>query len=217
MRTFCFTILILILPVSLYASFVPVTSDLWDMSKGTIVTGTSGVYGGSNVYNMFGATIGVEPGNMLFKDWMPDRFIHWVEWKTDKPIRLTSFNLLAAHDGGNRDANYRGFRSFTLKYQKPDGSWQNYYSYRANYPLYNPAGGPGDFNMLYLSATILPFCAQYFRAEFEQCGATPWASGPRILELDGFGSVAVPEPATASMIITGLLSLGLAGVRFRRR
>ncbi len=49
--------------------------------------------------------------------------------------------------------------------------------------------------------------SQIFRAEFIQRGdANPSARGPRVLELDGFGSV-VPEPGAVA-----LLALGAAGL-----
>ena len=63
---------------------VPSTNDLWDISQGSVVTGTSGAdvpY--SDIRDMFGGQFSeVDPGTTLFADGRPPGFVHYVEWQT---------------------------------------------------------------------------------------------------------------------------------------
>ncbi len=197
------------------------TSDLWDVSNGITIIGHSALADGPGIYwdsyadNMFGATHEgtIEPPNTIFADNPASGFTHWVEWQTPTPIVLTSFNLVAAHDGGNVGYTHRGFSEFRL-YGSTDGStWDNIYTYVTE----NPYGGGENYthsNQLELYVDLAsPVTAQYFKAEFDQAGVGAY-SGPRIMELDGYGT-SVPIPGALWLLGSGLL--GLVVVRKRRQ
>ena len=68
----------------------------------------------SDIRNIFGGNFGPFAGITLFQDELPAGTIHSVEWQTAQPIELESFNIFANHDGGEFDANFRGFSAFRL-------------------------------------------------------------------------------------------------------
>jgi PEP-CTERM motif len=185
-------------------------SDLWDLSRGSVVTADSGVFSDFPVGNMFGGTGG--SGNWdytIFDDSHLAGFVHYVEWRTPAPVRLSSFNLYANHDGPPFDANERGFSRFTLMARNPATlQFEPLYTYVPTNPY--QFIGP-DF--LLVSAVVPPIVAQEFRAEFVQYGdRTPTARGPRIDELDGFGTV-VPEPSAFALGGLGFIALFMVSLR----
>ncbi|MCC6776414.1 MAG: PEP-CTERM sorting domain-containing protein [Hyphomicrobiales bacterium] len=220
------------------ASWVPATSapltisstDLWN---GATVTSNSPIHPSSNINNMFGALGGSEPGNAVFIDGQPINTTHYVEWTTGSAITLKSFVLFAAHDGPGRDADQRGFNHFEL-YAFVGGSYQSIFSYDTPTQFYGDNVAPPNAiletnatkNALFLGVNLLPVSSNKFRAEFVQYGpAQCCESGPRILELDGYGThlagastpSAVPVPAALPLFVTGLGVMGLLGWRRRRK
>ncbi|MEX1112617.1 MAG: hypothetical protein WEC84_04085 [Candidatus Andersenbacteria bacterium] len=196
----------------------PASDDLWDITQGTTITAHSGViaqHGGGDIRDMFGGTFwAYEPdhGKTDFRDDKPAGFVHFVEWRTPEPITLERFHLLADHDffdrgnpDGMRDASSRGFRRFTLLVKDTSGAWQEIYTHTPP----NPYGqGPIPYlNKLALDVDVTDIVAQEFRAEFEQFGDIyPFARGPRIEELDGFGSVVSETQRDPIVIVPGLLA-----------
>ncbi len=211
-------------------------SDAWEYTN-IQSSSASTIHGDSNALNMFGFTSNnTEKTNTVFNDSSAKGTWHTVEWTLSSPMTLGSFNLVASHDGTNynpndpytngyRDQNYRGFGAIKLEYKDATSTWQTLYS-KANigttavlgdgvtHPVY---GGGLNYpaNWVYeLYDVVAPTTAQTWRASFEQFGdANFHASGPRILELDGYAysPQEVPEPATWI-----LFGLGLLGVLLRK-
>lgn len=124
-------------------------------------------------------------------------------------MTLGSFNLVAAHDGTNynandyytngyRDQNFRGFGAFTLQYKDDDENWQTLYSLSGigttavlgdslTHQIYGGGANYPSLWMYELYGSVTPTTADTWRASFKQYGpANGHASGPRILELDGY-------------------------------
>jgi hypothetical protein len=165
--------------------------DLWDVSRGTVVTANSPVanYFDGRPYhpeNIFGANVPgfpLEPGDCIFQDGQTNGTVSFVEWHTVAPVTVKSFKLYAAGDGPIYN-NQREFASFVLKAKSPGSGIydQVLFTYTASHPYQ-------FFNfdeLLLLQANISAVTAQDFRAEFVNRSVN-FFSGPRILELDGFG------------------------------
>lgn len=185
-------LLALAMPRIAAAASAPSTADLFDISQGTTIIANSPILarsGGADIRDMFGGrftVIPVEVGNALFDDGFPAGTVHFVEWRTASPITLRGLRLFAKHDDPPRDARWRGFSLFVL-YAKRSGS--DVFERIFEFTPANPYGGGAEGNMLALTANIDPVEAQEFRVEFVQYGdISPTASGPRIIELDGFAT-----------------------------
>ena len=174
------------------------TTDLWDVSHGVVIDGDSGILSLTDVTRMFGTGC-----DTLFADGQAPGTLHYVEWHTPHPIFLRSFNLHAAHDGADRNIYYRGFSKFTLYYGDGQGHWTQLYEYETDPDkdsLYGGGATYTDRQNLELHVDVTPTLAKYFRAEFVQSGGPPIgaanASGPRIIELDGYDTFTyAPNPA----------------------
>jgi Concanavalin A-like lectin/glucanases superfamily/Immunoglobulin domain/Bacterial Ig domain len=186
-----------LLTVNIQPTIIPSTNDLWDISQGSVVTSNSGVnvpY--SDIRDMFGGQFSpVEPGDTVFADGDPPGFVHWVEWQTPGPVNVSSFALFGSDDGASY--NYqRAFAQFVLR-AKSSAAATNY-----DLTLYTLVVSNHPYLFLdpvhfaIIAPTITPVTAQYFRAEFTQYTAGFGFDGPRVIELDGFGS-------NAPVIVTG--------------
>ena len=153
---------------------LPSTNDLWDISQGSVVTGTSGAHVPySDIRDMFGGTFSeTEPGRTVFEDGEPAGFVHYVEWQTPTPVTVNSFNLFASGDGPQAPfPTQREFAQFVLK-AKSNPLATNY-----DLTLYtlvvtnHPYVFVDPVNAALVAANITPVTAQYFRAEFTQYNA----------------------------------------------
>jgi len=92
---------------------IMVYDDLWDVSRDTSIVAHSGVLASSDARNMIGfAGMGGEPSTLLFDDNKPAGSLHYIEWHTFSPVRIESFNIVAAHDYDASDR--RAFSGFEL-------------------------------------------------------------------------------------------------------
>jgi hypothetical protein len=149
-----------------------------DAFEGALVTANSGLR--SNLPDgLFGATnLSPEPDSLLFEDGKPDGTVHSIEWRIDAPVLLTGFGLRALHDSVAN--TQRALRHVKLQARPVGGVFQTVYERDVLVP-YRPAG-----NELMHCARLRPALYQEFRAEFTQDGPAGF-SGPRLMELDGFG------------------------------
>lgn len=162
------------------------THDLWDVSRGTTVTTTSGGAASFQPENAFGGRFFTVPGNPLydfiFQDGMPAGFVHSMEWRTTNAVTVRSFRLHAQGDGPEND-NGREFETFTLK-AKTQGS-TNFNTVLYQFTASHPYQLRDARQRIVIAANIPPTTATEFRAEFTDRANRPW-SGPRVIELDGF-------------------------------
>jgi hypothetical protein len=155
-------------------------ADKFDVRRGAVVTSSTPV-SASLAESMFGAlSNGPEPHVTFFADSAPG-WIDFVEWSTPSPITLDGFNLRASSDVPTLP-DQRAFDHFTLKAKVGDQFVTLYDTdMTVPYPLVQ------SDNLAISSATTQAVVASEFRAEFRHYlqGNAP---GPRIYELDGFGS-----------------------------
>ncbi len=208
-------VLSLTLASSAYA--VPSYTDLWDVNTGYINSVTApggmdyhgynpntGLYG-SNPWDAFGATYG--DGVSVFTDGYGPGTVHELYWTTNTYLTIKSFNLYSGMEGVNN--TNRIFDHFILQAYNGSG-WTTLYDKDIPFPY---GSGTSGLTLDLLSNVDNVISSNSFRAGFRQVSDYQYAEGPRVIELDGFASALVPEPATMS-----LLGLGMAGLlRFRRK
>jgi hypothetical protein len=186
--------------------------DIWDGTKGTVVTAGSAtddffVPHNTNIANMFVPKVNpaaTDAANTLFADTKPAGFVHFVEWKTPAPVRLGSFDLFTADDHPSFN---RSMDRFTL-YAWNGAAFQQIFSSAPAHPYVfdDPA------HDLLFSRNVTPITTDMFRAEFVQngtigsgyLGSTTY--GPRVLELAGYAAApeAVPLPAAFYLGVIGV-------------
>ncbi|MBL8381586.1 MAG: PEP-CTERM sorting domain-containing protein [Burkholderiales bacterium] len=195
------------------------TTDLWDVSQGTVVTGSTPIHFSSDARQMFGAVITrIESANTVFGDFEAAGSLDFIEWRTAAPVTLRSFNLSAVHDAAPlRNRYYRGMDRFSL-FAFDGTDFAEIFSISFSGDLYDPlaANHPCKCQFV-LEANVAAVTSDRFRAEFVQTGPPSDASGVRIHELDGYGTffgnqpipgTQVPEPS--SLALFGLAVVALA-------
>jgi hypothetical protein len=191
------------------------TSDLWDIKQGNVVTSNGPTYPGSDNRNMFGGEFGtIEVASTIFWDTATHYpgYVDWVSWKTPTAIDLGRFILSVAADGSYPTSYNRAIQGFNLYASNTDLAFYSDWGvpiYSSGY-LAPPLGH--YINGIYYYTIDHTFTdsisAQYFKADIVHGSYT---TGPRIIELDGYGSP-VPLPGAV-----WLLGSGLAGLIAARR
>lgn len=208
------------------ARAVPVTTDLWDVAQGTVVTANSPLIQWTTSFatNMFGGVGGAEPANTVFLDRAAAGTVHWVEWQTTAAVTVRSFSIYLAHDGTPRDARYRGVSEFRLYAYNSSTSAFDILLYDLFLGAVNSAFRYDPLGLLHPCLCALDFAANVltevntnrWRAEFVQVANLDGDNdGPRVVELDGFANaIAIPEPSTLAVL--GLTLVFLGGLRHGR-
>ena len=170
-------------------AILPSTNDLWDISQGSVVTGTSGAHVPySDIRDMFGGEFSpTEPGTTVFDDGRPAGFVHYVEWQTPGLVTVSNFNLFAVGDGAEFN-NEREFSQFVLKAMSSPLATNYDLTLYTLVVTNHPYTFVDPVNFALVATNIAPVTAQYFRAEFTQYTAGRGFDGPRVIELDGFGT-----------------------------
>ncbi len=185
------------------------TNDVWDVRQGVTLTASSGAGSGA-LENMFGATLSsAEPGTAFFRDDQTNGFTHFVEWQTPTPVLVTNFNLIAYHDAV--DNLQRAFKLFNLYgFNASNSTFELLFTLTP--PL--PYGQEPDGRFLYACRPVLPLATDKFRAEFIQAIDASFP-GPRVIELDGFGTV-LEAPCPTITLSPSTLPNGTVGIPYNQ-
>jgi hypothetical protein len=201
--------LMLASPAFAFFGAFPASDDLWDVNQGGYVTGSSTIFAGSSAWNMIGAQDGtVEPGAGLFADGQAAGFSHWVRWSTPTYVTVDEFRVFALHDPADMG---RSFDYFLLR-AIPLGGTEYVTVYES--PIGVPYAYQEEFGgLLFSHVFATPVRAYQFEAQFRQHTDVEYGQGPRVVELDAFGTI--PEPGALLAISTAII--GFAGFARRRR
>jgi hypothetical protein len=165
-------------------------SDVFDVSSGSHVTGSSKT---RNTNDMFNGGQGSAERATVFADGQPVDSTHWIEWRTKADVTVKSVAIFAAHDPVR---SRRAFSNFKLLAKK-QGKWVEIAQYSPSLPYggscsSDPCLPPA---VKFQPGTVLAACvnvgtpvaASEFRAEFVQAvSALEGFSGPRVIQLDGY-------------------------------
>lgn len=178
-----------------------VSTDVWDVTSGTVVTGSStpATHFSGNRFKpeaMLGGTpagFGTEVGSFTFADGRPAGFVHFVEWKTATPVKVSRLKVYAAGDGPVFN-NQREFERVVIRAKTAGAAEFN--TVLADKTVTHPYTFVDAANYVAVDQVVPDVIAQEFRAEFLDRGLGSF-SGPRILEIDGFGEK-IEEPHIGS-------------------
>ena len=90
-------------------------SDLFDVSAGAQVTGSSAA---SNPTDMFNGGQGSAQRATMFADGQPMDTVHWIEWRTKGDVTVKSVGVFAAHEAINFRRAFSNFKLFAKKQNK---------------------------------------------------------------------------------------------------
>jgi hypothetical protein len=187
--------------IVLFSSFAvwaiePSSTDLWDVSRGTSIIRHSAVDNCSgdpsapfDVRKVFGGgalDCPAEVGSIVFSDLAGPGFVNFIEWRTQQPVTLRSFNLWASGDGAS---DRREMGQFRLKTKSPGSSVFDIVIH--SFTPTRPYTYVGETYGLLVSTDVRPTVGQEFRAEFTNPDPVLWA--PRVKELDGFDTFIGPK------------------------
>ena len=165
-------------------------SDLFDVSGGAQVTGSSPA---NNPTDMFNGGQGSAQRATMFADRQPVDTVHWIEWRTKGDVTVKSVGVFAAHEVIDFRRAFSNFKLFAKKQNK----WVEIAQYSpalpyggscASDPCLPPAVRFQPGTVLAVCVNVnTPVAAREFRAEFVQAvSELEYFSGPRVLQLDGF-------------------------------
>jgi hypothetical protein len=188
------------------------SSDLWDISQGTLITRTSGLLGAGSPAGFFGENgqdFFWEATYSYFLDFQPSGTVHYIEWQTAGDVTLNQVRLFAVGDGPAYN-NQREFAQFTLKTKSPGSS-----DFDVTILTFTPTHpytfvDPGTY--LLLDQAVTPATAREFRAEFLQYDSGTGFDGARIRELDGFGTAGPVLPRIVAQPQSAEVNVGTPAV-----
>ena len=175
-----------------------VTTDLFDVAQGAVVTNSSALFPGFIAEGTFGSNApqAVEGFRTIFSD--VQIATDFIDFQTATPINLSSYRFILGEDGngsGNRGAIafrlYASSSSGDLLSQQVSGT-SLASTYTANY------GSP----QIAITDSLSISNVRFFRMEVDRAQS----SGPRVFELDGFG-VVVPEASSIAITAIALVFL----------
>ena len=171
----------------------PSATDLFDVSRGTVVLAASPQNPGSDPRSALGYSndTSIEPLITYFQDGAPPGTVDFIVFRTPAAVTISGFNLFTYDDSYPSGGGGRGMSHLALL-SSLDG---NNYSPLASATLTNSSYlvGFGSWSIL-VSVAFPPATAQFFRLEVTRSGST----GPRIVELD---AVQAPAPPVAALEI----------------
>ncbi len=179
-----------------------VTSDLLDVAQGTIVTSSSSMFSGYDARSALGFIKPQinEPSRAIFSD--NPVAIDFIAFQTPQPINLSSYNLILGEDIGTSARSAKAIRLYASN--NSGDVLSHLISNTSITQTYVNAYGSANIG---ISDAVNVQNVQFFRLEIERT-RTAGFSGPRVIELDGFGTV-VPEPPAFTLFVLGLAGLGL--------
>jgi hypothetical protein len=175
------------------AQVSPVSTDLWDVTRGAVITADSGIMSGAGSHAGLlgenGQNINDGATFTYFNDFMPMDFVHYVEWEVPANVTIGNVRVFAYGDEENNYA--REFHTFKVMAKSPGSATYDItvVDYTATHPFAFLAAG----SWLIVDEVVAPVTARQFRAEFTQAdsGTGSGFDGPRIVEIDG---LPVPRP-----------------------
>lgn len=181
--------------------------NVFDISNGTMVTGSSDINGATDVRSAIGYTsTRSEPEAVIFADGQTGP--ETINFATAAPVTIDGFNIVVASDGpGN--GSIRTFGAVQLL-GGLDGVTYTDLGSAILASDYNTTYGT---NVLKVTSTFAPATYQYFEFVGTRGRTDTYFSGSRILSIEAVTG-GVPEPASWAMMIVGF---GLVGMSARRR
>jgi hypothetical protein len=188
-----------------------VTNDLWDVAQGTTITANS-PSGAPPIAGMLGFATGPQlQQDSYFADGKPAGFVHFIEFKTASPVTIRSLNAWGGDDRNGGVPLRRSFNEFKL-YGWNGSAFQVLIDQQITLPYAQQGPLGSDGALVVQSDAAAGFTSDRWRAEFIQPPAIGGVFyGPRVLELDGFGTfldgtTQLPLPAGLFM---GALGAGM--------
>ena len=178
-----------------------VTTDLFDVAQGTVVSSSSPLFPGFDARSTFGYdSQAIEWSRTIFSD--SPRATDFINFQTAQSVNLTGYKLILGEDIGTAKRSATAIRLYA-------GGDVN------NLQLVSSANIEQTYLAQYgsvqigITDTIDLQNVQFFRLELDRTHLTGFG-GPRVIELDGFGTV-VPEPSSWILGLAGAIAVAVFG------